>query len=102
MCMRVCVYVKVPGAYGHFIRVVDVGAGCTTVTLAKAVVVHAVVFGLLFLLPSLTYNGQTLLHRPAERTHTNRLNAGAQLLLRFSHLNMGPRNEEISNITHCS
>lgn len=70
---QVCVLVNIPGANGNFIRIMDVRAGCATVTLAKAVVVHAVVFGLLFLLPSLTNDGQALLHRPAERTNTNGL-----------------------------
>lgn len=73
--------VKVPGANGNFIWVMDVGTGSATVTLAEAVVVHAVIFGLLFLLSSLADDGQTLLHRPTERTITNGFNAGAQPFL---------------------
>lgn len=76
--MCVCVHVKVPGANSNFFRIMDVRAGGATVTLAKAVVVHAVVFGLLFLLLSLANDGQTLLHRPTERTNTNRLKTGAR------------------------
>lgn len=77
----VCVYVNVPGANGNFIWIMDVGAGWATVTLAKAVEVHAVLFGLLFLLPSLANDGQTLLHRPTERANTNGFNTGSQPLL---------------------
>lgn len=73
--------VKVPGANGNFIRIVDVWAGFATVTLAEAVVVHAVVFGLLFLLLSMADDSQALLHRPTERTNTNGVDTRAQPLL---------------------
>lgn len=45
----------VPGADGHFVRVVDVGASVTMVTLAESVIVHAILLGLLFLLSGLSY-----------------------------------------------
>lgn len=46
---------SVPGADGHFVRVMDVGASVAMVTLAESVIVHAVLLGLLFLLLGLPY-----------------------------------------------
>lgn len=46
---------SVPGADGHFVRVMDVGASITMVALAESVIVHAVLLGLLFLLPGMSY-----------------------------------------------
>lgn len=53
-----------PGADGHFLRIMDVGAALPAITLAKAVVVHTV-FLLLFLLLGLTNDGQTSLNSTA-------------------------------------
>ena len=44
----------------------DVGAAVAAVTLAEAVVVHAVVARLLFLAVGVPDDGQAALHRPAE------------------------------------
>lgn len=49
ICLLACTSEK-PGADGHFVRVMDVGASVTMVALAKSVIVHTVLFGLLFLL----------------------------------------------------
>lgn len=46
-----------PGADGHLVWVVDVGTAVATVTLAEAVVVHAVLL-LLLLLASVSDNGK--------------------------------------------
>lgn len=40
---------KLPGADGHLVWVVDVGTAVATITLAEAVVVHAVLLWLLLL-----------------------------------------------------
>lgn len=48
-----CKYV-VPGADRNLVGVVDVGAGVPMVTFAEAVVVHAVLLGLLFFLMGLS------------------------------------------------
>lgn len=53
------------GAHGHLLRVMDVGAAFATVTPAKAVVVHAVLSFLLFLLLRLPDDSQTPLDGPA-------------------------------------
>ena len=45
----------------------DVGAAVAAVTLAEAVVVHAVVARLLFLAVGVPDDGQTALHRPAAK-----------------------------------
>lgn len=54
-----------PGAHGHLLRVMDVGAAFATVTSAKAVVIHAVLSFLLFLLLRLPDDSQTPLDGPA-------------------------------------
>lgn len=60
-----------PGANSHFVGVVDVWTAVSTVTLAKAVVVHAVLPRLL-LLASVSYDGETPLDRTAYfRKQTN-------------------------------
>lgn len=52
--VRVCRH-SLPGADGHFVRVMDVGASVTMVALAESIIVHAVLLGLLFLLFGLSY-----------------------------------------------
>lgn len=47
-----------PGADGHLVWVMDVGTAVATVTFAKAVVVHAVLFWLLLLI-SVSDDGKT-------------------------------------------
>lgn len=53
-----------PGTNSHLIRIMNVGAAAAAVALAEAVVVHTILFGLLFFLMSLSDDGQTSLHRP--------------------------------------
>lgn len=53
-----------PGAHCHLVWVMDVGTTVATVALAKAVVIHAVLFGLL-LLVCLSDNGEASLDRTA-------------------------------------
>ena len=60
------VFCSLPGADRHLVRVVDVRAAVAAVTLAKAVVVHAVVAWLLLLAVGVPDDGQTALHRSAE------------------------------------
>lgn len=61
---------RAPGAHGHLLGVMDVGAAFTTVTPAKAVVIHAVLSLLLFLLLRLPDDSQAPLDGPA--THRER------------------------------
>lgn len=55
----------IPGADGHLLWIMDVGAALATITLAEAVVVHTI-FLLLFLLLGLTDDGQTPLNSTAK------------------------------------
>lgn len=54
----------IPGADGHLLWIMDVGAALATITLPEAVVVHTI-FLLLFLLLGLTDDGQTPLNSTA-------------------------------------
>lgn len=63
---------SIPGADGHLLRIMDVGAALPTITLAKAVVVHTI-FLLLFLLLGLTNDGQTSLNSTAKWRKTDRV-----------------------------
>lgn len=56
---------RAPGAHGHLLRVMDIGAALATVTPAKSVVIHAVFSLLLFLLLRLPDDGQASLDGPA-------------------------------------
>lgn len=56
---------RAPGAHSHLLGVMDVGAAFTTVTPAKAVVIHAVLSLLLFLLLRLPDDSQAPLDGPA-------------------------------------
>lgn len=56
---------RAPGAHGHFVGVMDVGALLAAVAPAEAVVVHAVLLLPLPLLPGLPDDGQAALHGPA-------------------------------------
>ena len=64
ICLLACASDK-SGAHGHLLRVMDVGAAFATVTPAKAVVVHAVLSLLLFLLLRLPDDSQAPLDGPA-------------------------------------
>lgn len=64
ICLLACASDK-SGAHGHLLRVMDVRAAFTTVTLAKAVVIHAVLSLLLFLLLCLSDDSQASLDGPA-------------------------------------
>lgn len=50
--------VKLPGADSHLVGIMDIGAAGATVAFAKAIVVHAVLLGLLLLL-GLSDDGET-------------------------------------------
>lgn len=63
VCLLACPSQK-PGADSHLVWVVDVGTAVATVTLAKAVVVHAVLL-LLLLLTSMSDYGKAPLDRTA-------------------------------------
>ena len=81
--MILCVNCSLPGADGNLVRVVDVGTAVATVTLAEAVVVHAVLLRLLLLTSISDYGNASLdstacfrKHRQTIRIHksiTNRL-----------------------------
>lgn len=64
---------SIPGADGHLLWIMDVGAVLPSITLAKAVVVHTVLLLLLFLLLGLTNDGQTPLNSTAKQSKTDRL-----------------------------
>lgn len=64
ICLLACASDK-SGAHGNLLRVMDIGAALATVTPAKAVVVHAVLSLLLFLLLRLPDDGQASLDGPA-------------------------------------
>lgn len=72
LSMLLCVHCMSPGTDGHLVRVVDVGTAVATVTLAEAVVVHAVLL-LLLLLTSVSNYGKAPLDCAAclKKTQTN-------------------------------
>ena len=60
-------FCSLPGADSHLVWVVDVRAAVAAVTLPEAVVVHTVVARLLLLAVGVPDDGQTALHRSAEK-----------------------------------
>lgn len=64
---------SIPGADSHLLWIMDVGAVLPAITPAEAVVVHAVLLLLLFLLLGLTNDGQTPLNGTAKRSERDRL-----------------------------